>query len=522
MSIYVGLWLTPDPSWVTKLLAGGLTVYLWTQFAIDDIYGFAVAWSDLSDACARGTTLAELKAAGDAFLTRVGPIGFDIMMLIVMWRVGKLAGPKLQRIGTKRAVARAEARVAAAEATPGSGVPKPRGAAPDPLAAARTSAGGTSPGQVLDALAPRLPEAARQGLTIMRSGKAGDAGTLRALEQQSAAGNDLARFLTEKTVPKEAATAAQAVLTRARLDLARAKLIQTETVKDPQLRETIRQEQYRTIKEVLEEAGSLKAEGVRKAIAARDVGALKKALKAEIDKIGSRTSAHETKGAIGEALQRAELRARYAGKAGVKFLSNLALVRRLGSYRSLGEWRTAAETRLRGEKPDITDKALRKALSKEAAKLFEKAGEVFESLGELDTMVVEPGTGGRVRPLEFTEVKTGSETPGQAKGQLDKAAAALEQINGGDPDVRVFELRGKKELGADITRTLDLSDTAAATRTTYGPIGEKAFDQSLGYTVEDLAGVAESILRNTPPDKPARPAPVSYPKDRDEEPAPAR
>jgi hypothetical protein len=57
-------------------------------------------------------------------------------------------------------------------------------------------------------------------------------------------------------------------------------------------------------------------------------------------------------------------------------------------------------------------------------------------------------------------------------------------------------LRGKKELGADITRTLNLSDTAAATRTTYGPVGKKAFDQSLGYTVEDLAGVAESILRN--------------------------
>jgi hypothetical protein len=281
MAIYVGLWLTPDPSWVTKLLAGALTVALLLQFAIEDIYGFAVAWSDLSDDSVKATTVADLKAAGDKFLKRIGPIGFDIMLFIVMWRIGKLAGPKLSKIGAERGVARAEARVKTLESKPGSGVAQPRGTAGDLLARAKGASEGTTATQVLNALDKLLPQAAREGLAKFRA-KAGDANALRSLEGQSSRGSDLARYLTEQGMTAEAKQTVAAEVNQAKLELARAKLIEAETIKDPALRQTVREEQYRAIRTILKQAGALETAEIKQAIAARDVPALMRALRSAI------------------------------------------------------------------------------------------------------------------------------------------------------------------------------------------------------------------------------------------------
>jgi len=90
--VYVGLWLTPEPSGITKLAAGTLTVILLTQFTWHDLYGFAKAWDAFYDDCARAKTGNELKKAGERFLAEAGPRVFDIMLAIVLWGLGKGAG----------------------------------------------------------------------------------------------------------------------------------------------------------------------------------------------------------------------------------------------------------------------------------------------------------------------------------------------------------------------------------------------------------------------------------------------
>jgi hypothetical protein len=532
MAIYVGLWLTPDPSWVTKLLAGTLTVVLLTQFAIEDIYGFAVAWSDLIDDCIKAMTVAALKAAGNKFLKRIGPIGFDIMLFIVMWRVGKLAGPKLSKIGAERGVARAEGKVKTIETKPGSGVAQPAGAKTgDLLSKAKSTSEGTTATQVLNALDKLLPQSAREGLAKFR-GKAGDANVLKSLEGQSSKGSDLARYLTEQGMTPEAVQAVKAQLNQARLDLARAKLVQAETIKDPALRQTVREEQYRAIRTILEQAGALETAEIKQALAARDVQGLVRGLRNVISKLGElrnvisklgeKVSAHETQGALGESIQRAQLRIKYAGRKGVKFLSNLALVRKIGQYKSLREWITAEEARIRERQPGISQEALNKEVGKTRVKLFEKNSQVYESVGEVDTMVVEPGAKGLLRPLEVAEAKAGgAKQPSEAAQQLTEAVTVFEQIAKGQSNVQIFEMTGKKQLGKELTSTFDLSQSGAIERTTFGPEG-KGFDVSLGFTEAQLRGLAESLLKNLPPDKPATIPPVTSPREEEKNTVPAR
>ena len=74
MGIYVGLWLTPDPSWVTKIAAAALTAAMLAQFAIEDIYGFAVAWSDLPSTAPRRRRR-RTQGGRRTFFKRIGPIG---------------------------------------------------------------------------------------------------------------------------------------------------------------------------------------------------------------------------------------------------------------------------------------------------------------------------------------------------------------------------------------------------------------------------------------------------------------
>ena len=534
--IYVGLWLTPDPSWVTKILAGTLTVVLLAQFAIEDIYGFAVAWSDFIDDCARATTIPALKTAGEKLLKRIGRVGFDIMLFIVMWRVGKLAGPKLSAMGAERGVARAQAKVASIEAEPGSGVKvaAPRGAA-DPLTAANAAAADSSPASILDALAKLLKDpAAREGLEQFRR-KVGDETALKALESESAKRvgtgdaaqpQDIGKFLADKGATAEQGQAVKARLNRAKLDLARAKLIQAEVIKDPQVRKAVREEQYRAIEQVLKEAGIMENASVRQAITARDPAALVRALRATLAEMGEKVGnasrklpTSETQGALGESLQRVALTVKYAGVKGMKILSNLALAERFGTEKTIAEAKTVVEQKVAAENPDMPAGEQADLVAKTVAKLLVLDGKVYLTLGEIDNMVTEPGrVEGTSRPLEVSESKTGArDKPKDAQTQVDRVLDLLGRIRAAQNDgkvspIRVLQLSGKKTVTGDVTGSLDLTRPTEIAGSTYGPLG-RGFTANFEFSDAELSGVADSILRNLPPDKPATIPPLTSPKD---------
>ena len=203
IGIYLGLWLTPDPSLITKVAAGVLTVALLIQFAYEDIYGLAKAWMQLSDDCKAATTVAQLQAAGDKFAKKVGVVGFDIINVhrdVAGWQI---VGPKVRQSGIKRGKMRAQARLAEAEAQPGAATkPPPVNAEHAGLLtdAKSRSADPSNPTQVLDALAKstKLSEQSKLGLQRLRNevvkGKdaaARDAAAIKALESITASGLDL-------------------------------------------------------------------------------------------------------------------------------------------------------------------------------------------------------------------------------------------------------------------------------------------------------------------------------------------
>jgi hypothetical protein len=216
------------------------------------------------------------------------------------------------------------------------------------------------------------------------------------------------------------------------------------------------------------------------------------------------------------------LRLKYAPRKGVRVLSNLALLRKVGQVRSIREWVAAEEARLRKADPKISPEALNKEVAKTRVKLFEKDNTVYEAVGEVDTMVVEPNPNGLLRPLEVAEGKAGGAGQhSEATQQLSDVVAEFEKIAGGQSDVQIFEMTGKRQLGRNITSTFDLSKSADIARTTFGPEG-RGFNASLGFTEGELRGVAESLLKNLPPDKPATVRPVTSPREDEEERAPAR
>lgn len=521
MGIYVGLWLTPDPSWVTKLAAGALTAVMLAQFGIDDIYGFAVAWSDLSDDCTKATTVAELKAAGEAFLKRVGPIGFDIMMFIVMWRIGKLAGPKLSKIGAEMGVKRAQSRFEATQAKPGSGAKTIVEPGTHPVTEVRAAAGPDATAtQILDALAARLPEAARDGLKQFRA-SVPDSGVLAALEGTKAP----VRLLLEKAMTAEQVKAAKAESTKAQFDLARAKLIEAETIKDPALRKTVRSEQAQAIRNILKAAGTWDTPEFQDAFRRGDIAAVGRMLRQVVDKVraaAKNARSTETQGAIGESLQRAILRTQYAGRKGVKFLTNLAVMKRLPGVRSIGDWAQAERARLKTAEPGISAEKLESRVQKGVDKLFEKDAHIYEAIGEVDTMVVEPRPDGRLDVLEMAEAKaSGRASPTSAREQLTDVLAELRRIGDKSSTAQIFELQGKRGLGEDITRKLavDALQQDPAMRT-FGPEGDKMWDVTLGYTDAEFKALAQSLLRNLPPDKPQTSLPPTAPREKEHEQVP--
>ena len=484
IAIYIGLWLTPDPSFITKVAAGTLTAVMWAMFAWEDIWNTMVEYSAFEENVKRARTAAELKAAGNRMAKKIGAVGFDILMMIATWGLGKAAGPKLRAAGARRGVVRAEGGLSIAAGDPAAGVPKPAaGAAKTLLSDAKASAKGTTPTAVLDALEPKLDAPAKEGLRSMRNSAAGDMGTYKAIESNANKGLDVDHFLSEKAATRDAKLLARAKLLAAEAKVARAKLIETETIADPALRKAARSAQMSDLvqrfKARLSEMGLLEDAQVKKALQDHNLTDLT--------------------GALGEAISRQQLTAGLADPAKSRIVSNLALVKEVPGYKTIEAWKKATN-----------------ASPEDVAKMFEAKDKIYQSLGEIDSMVVEDAPGGKPQAKVIEEVKTGaSDQPTKALEQVtNKVFPALQKIVAGDASVKVFELTGKKSLGAERTGDFDFSGSIQAQ--TRGPEG-KGFQKSLGYDPDVLEATAKTLIQEgLPPDQPQTIPPVTGLKPKEE------
>jgi hypothetical protein len=80
-------------------------------------------------------------------------------------------------------------------------------------------------------------------------------------------------------------------------------------------------------------------------------------------------------------------------------------------------------------------------------------------------------------------------------------------------------MQGKRVLGDDITRDLALDSLQQPPTRVFGPEGDKIWDVTLGYNEAEFKAMADSLVRNLPPDEPATPRPPTAPRDEDKEPA---
>jgi hypothetical protein len=404
-------------------------------------------------------------------------------MFIVMWRVGKRVGPRIQKIGVRRGVARAEAKVKTAESKPGSGVPQPVSPeAPKLLDTAKSKAKGPTATAVLEALNDLLTSAeAKEGLRALRD-KASDSGTYKALESETANGHDLNFFLAEKAVTPKARARVRAKLLEAETDLARAKLHEAETLENAGLRETAREAAIMRLKRRLAVWRIFEDAKVKKAAAAGELV--------------------ELTGALGEAIQRTQLANEAPAGSGRQVLSNVAVAREIPGYDKIAKWQAAERA---AKRPG------------NAEKLVEHDGKLWELLGEADAILAQD-VQGKLQPIRVEETKTGgADKPTSAMAQVDKVVDALGQVAGGAKDLKVFERPGKQTFGRDLTNLLDLSSIGNVQKATRGPAG-KGFTENLPYDVEVLRAIAESILdKGFPPTDPHPALPSTSPQRKKEE-----
>jgi hypothetical protein len=438
---------------------------LLAQFAWEDIYGLAKAWMALQSDCTGANSVTSLQAAGDKFAKKVGQVGFDILMAIAMWGMGKAAGPKVSKLGAQRATARATGEVTTAEARPGSGVPvRATGEALKVMdqATARAQGTGTAPpadAAVLDALADLLtergkPEAAK-GLKDFRA-KLGDANARRAVDSELGKGNDLASFLTEKGMTPQAKAEVRAQLEAARVKLARAKLIELKINEDPHLRARIKVDLAELAKQLTEHRITATDEaGFNRTVLGHDIT--------------------ELVGEIGEALARENLRSGAA--PGQVVLSNIEIVREVPDFKTIAEWKAAEQAA--GRPADI-------------GRLRTAGGRLWQSITEVDNMVVEQGASGKLRIVDLEQTKVGS-THAAAVAQNGKAMAGLGEIAAGKTDVQMFDRVGKNELGAQRTGEFDLSNLADIGQHTRG-LPDKGFDRMLPFAKTTLEHLARQLL----------------------------
>jgi hypothetical protein len=275
---------------------------------------------------------------------------------------------------------------------------------------------------------------------------------------------------------------AQANLLQAKGKLARAKLIEAETIKDPALREAVRTEQLNAIQEILQKAGILNDPKIQNAIKGGNVSQLV--------------------GELGEAIQRTQMRAKYPASQGYSVLSNVEVVQQVPGFDSIAKWQAAEKAAGRTGDP---------------GGLYEKGGQLWKSLGNADSLVAKAGNGGKLQPVEIEEVKTGeNDSPTKASRQVAKVTTGLGQIAAGQKGIRIFDRVGKNEIGTDLTDKFDLSEITQVKTSTRGPEG-RGFAQSLGFDTATLNLLAESLIKNLPPANLPTIPPLVSPREKKEE-----
>ena len=297
--------------------------------ALAEVEADVAAGRDLSHALAERGMSAEARAAARADVSAaneaVGRADAKLAMAKAKAAIAtaeRAAAAQAEVLAAAGEPAKARGALTAAEAKPGSGVAKaaPAGAGTTLLDAAKATAKSKTPSAVLDELATKLPKDARDGLAASRK-SGNDANVLRTLEAEAAKGLDITRLLVEKGTTPAQRTAAKADLLAAEAKLARAEMIKAETFKDPAVRAEARTNAMRRLKARLHEAGILDNPKVAKAMKGGDVT--------------------ELRGAIGEALGRAQLAAEYPASKGYRILANIGVARELPGYKTIAEWQAA-------------------------------------------------------------------------------------------------------------------------------------------------------------------------------------
>jgi hypothetical protein len=474
IGIYVGLWLTPDPTLITKVAAGIFTAVMLTMFGWNDLIGFGRAWLTLEDASASAKTEDELRAAGNAFMKKLGQVGFDVFVMVLFWGAGKAFKGQLQSArasAAENATARAEASLTEAEAQPGSGGKRAPVSQPElgALKDARTAAGEkAAPKDILDKLADKLPEDARKGLEAKRaSGKPGtDKQILDVLDARARNGQDVFRWLTESGLSKGEINTAQQARLAAAAKLARARLVQLK---------------------VLDGFKS----GSRSAMndAQNIVADLARALAQLSPKFRSLVKAGNLDaviGDLGETLARGQLEQTL--QPGQQVISSLELAEPVPGVKTIAEW--AAKQRAAGLDPNKTG----------LGAMRESPDGVFRSVGQIDNAVVRPAQDGTLQFEGMEETKTGSETGASAKEQVGNARTTVQNIFNGSGKARIFEKLSGKNIGPDVTGRFSMGGNVKAT--TRGPAGREGFDADLGVSREVLKAVAQTVIAQGVPAEP--------------------
>jgi len=498
VGIYVGLWLTPDPTFITKLAASALTAFLLTMFAWNDIIGFGRAWFQLSEDSAAATTEAGLRQAGNAFMRTLGQVGFDVFLMVLMWGMGRAARGRLTAARNNiaaRNVTEAQGRVTAAEAQPGSGGRAPMAQEEHTaLAEARGAAGaGATPTQVLDELATRLPEGARAGFAAERAsgGAAQDARVLRVLEGRAQGNASIFRYLQERGMSDSARQTARQGLIDARARLARARLVQLRSLENfPSGNQSV-------------------ASDIRNVVG--DFARALQRLSPRFQSLLRARAVDAVIGDLGEALARGQLQQTL--QPGQQVVSSLELAEPVPGFRTVAEW--AAAERAAGRDPVATGSL---------GRMRQGPRGIYRSVGQIDNAVVRQTQSGTLQFDSIEETKTGTETGQGAAAQVQAARTTLQSIYDGSGTARVMERLDSTTVGADLTSRYSASSQMGAT--TRGPAGRQGFDADLGVSREDLAAVARQIIaEGIPPGEPgmARQVPPSGDRSRhDDRPPTAR
>jgi hypothetical protein len=193
--------------------------------------------------------------------------------------------------------------------------------------------------------------------------------------------------------------------------------------------------------------------------------------------------------ALGEAIQRSQLSLEFPAPQ-FKILSNIAVAREIPGFERIADWKA---TEAKAGRPGA-----------KTAGLVEHNGKLWRVLGEFDALVLDASQAPKPRIIVGEEVKTGVDSPTDARAQAQKAVDALRLISQGASDVRVFERPGPQSFAADLTTQLDLTsaDTTARVLLVRSLDANPRGKASLLLRIEAVETAGAAL--NAAPDEPER------------------